>query len=83
MRQLYSSSDVEAVILVDASKALNRQAALFNVHQLCPTFSTVLINIYRSDVNLYIGGETLLSEEGTTKVIPSNADVYFGHCPLD
>ena len=44
--------------------SLNWQA---NIHQLCPSFSTVLINTYRSDVNLYIGYETLLSEEGTTQ----------------
>ena len=69
MRHLYSSIDNEAVIVVDASNAfnsLNRQTALFNIHHVCP-FSTVLINTYRSDVNLYIGGETLLSEEGTTQ----------------
>ena len=70
MRQLFSSPEVEAVILVDASNAfnsLNRQAALFNIQHLCPSFSTVLLNTYRSNVNLYIGGETLLSEEGTTQ----------------
>ena len=72
MRQLYSSPDVEAAILVDASNAfnsLNRQAALHNIFHLCPSFSTVL-NTYRSDVNLYIRGETLLSEEGTTQGDP-------------
>ena len=58
---------------MDASNAfnsLNQQAALLSIHQLCPSFSTVLINTYRSDVNLYIGGETLLSEKGTTQVDP-------------
>ena len=71
MRQLFSSPDIEAVILVDASNAfnsLNRQAALFNIQRLCPSFSTILLNTYRADVNLYIGGETLLSEEGTIGV---------------
>ena len=80
MRQLYSSSDVEAVILVDASNAfnsLNRQAALHNILKLCPSFSTVLISTYQSGVNLYIGGVTLLSEVGTIHgdplVIPTYA----------
>ena len=65
MRQLFSSPDVEGVILVDAMNAfnsLNHQAALHNIQHLCPSFSTILINTYRRDVNLYIGGETLLSE---------------------
>ena len=61
MRQLYSSPDVEA---------FNRQAALLNSYHLCPSFSTVLVNTYRSDVNLFIGGKTLLSEEGTTQGDP-------------
>ena len=67
---MYSSPDAEAVILVDASNtfnSLNWQAVLFNIHHLCPSFSTVLINTYRSDVNLFIGGKTLLSEKGTTQ----------------
>ena len=86
MRQLYSSPDVEAVILVDASNAfnsLNRPAALFNIHHLCPSFSTVLINTYRSDVNLFIGGKTLLSEEGTTQGDPLAMPMYaLGIIPL-
>ena len=39
MKQLYSSPEVEAVILVDASNAfnsLNQQAALQNMQCLCP-----------------------------------------------
>ena len=86
MRQLYSSPDVEAVILVDASNAfnsLNRQAALFNIRHLCPSFSTVLINTYRSDVDLFIGGKTLLSEEGTTQGDPLAMPMYaLGTVPL-
>ena len=86
MRQLYSSPDVEAVIFVDASNAfnsLNRQAALFNIHHLCPLFSIVLINTYRSDVNLFIGGKTLLTEEGTTQDDPLAMPMYaLGTVPL-
>ena len=86
MRQLYSSPDVEAVLLVDASNkfnSLNRQAALLNIYCLCPSFSTVLINTYRFDVNLYIGGETLLSEEGTTQGDPLVMPMYtLGIVPL-
>ena len=67
---MFSSTDVDAVILVDATNAfnyLNRQAALRNIQHLCPPFSTILINTYRENVNLYIGGSVLHSEEGTTQ----------------
>ena len=86
MRKLFSSSDVEGVLLVDASNAfnsLNRQASLHNIQRLCPSFSTILINTYRRDVNLYIGGETLLSEEGTTQGDPLAMPMYaLGVVPL-
>ena len=44
----------------------NQQAALRNIHQLCPALSKVLTNTYREDVQLFIDGEVLLSQEGTT-----------------
>ena len=82
--------DVEAVILVDASNAfnsLNQQAALLNIHQLAMSIIFYCSDqyTYRSDVNLYIGGETLLSEEGTTQGDPLAIPTYvcFGHCLLD
>jgi len=49
---------------------------LHNIQCLCPSFSTILINTYRTDVNLYIGGETLLSEEGTTQGDPLAMPMY-------
>ena len=79
MRQVFESSDTEAVILVDASNAfnyLNRQAALRNVQQLCPSLSKVLINTYREDIKLFIDGEVLLSREGTTQGDPLAMAMY-------
>ena len=73
MRQVFESPDSEAVILVDASNALNSlnpQNALRNIQHLCPPLATALINTYREDVHLYIDGETLLSQEGTTQGDP-------------
>ncbi len=70
MRKLFNDPETEAIILVDATNAfnsLNRQNALRNIHHLCPSLSKTLINTYREDINLYIDGETLLSQEGTTQ----------------
>ena len=86
MRHPYSSLEVEAVILVDASNvfnSLNWQAAQFNIQCLCPSFSTVLLHTYWSDVNLYNGNETLLSGEGTTQFDPLAMSMYsLGIVPL-
>jgi len=44
MRQIFDDPHTDAVILVDASNAfnsLNRQAALLNIHQLCPPLSKI------------------------------------------
>ena len=73
MRQLFKAPETEAVILVDAANAfnsLNRKAALQNIHHLCPSLAKVLINTYREDIKLFVDGETLLSQEGTTQGDP-------------
>ena len=50
---------------------------------MCPLFSIVLVNSYQSDVNLYIGGEILLSEEGITQGDPLAMPMYaLGVVPL-
>ena len=70
---LYSDPETEAVLLVDATNAfnlLNRQAALLNMHVLCPSLATCLTNIYRASTQLFVGGKTLLSQEGTTQGDP-------------
>ena len=79
MREVFEAPDTDAVILVDASNAfnsLNRQAALRNIHLLCPALSKVLTNTYRQDVQLFIDGEVLLSQEGTTQGDPLAMAMY-------
>ena len=79
MRKVFEAPDTDAVILVDASNAfnsLNRQAALRNIYQLCPALSKVLTNTYREDVQLFIDGEVLLSQEGTTQGDPLAMAMY-------
>ena len=44
----------EAVLLVNAFNSLNREVALLNIHQLCPSLATVLTNKYRENASLFI-----------------------------
>ena len=79
MRQLFQSPDAEAVLLVDATNAfnsLNRQTALRNIQHLCPSLATVLINTCRKETPLFIDGETLYSQEGTTQGDPLAMAMY-------
>ena len=86
MRSVFQDEQSEAVLLVDATNAfnsLNRQAALQNIHHLCPSLATVITNTYREDIQLFIDGETLLSCEGTTQGDPLAMAMYaIGILPL-
>ena len=56
--------------LIDATNAFNttnHENALRNIQHLCPPIAKVLINTYREGAPLYIDGETLVSQEGTTQ----------------
>ena len=73
MRRIYESNETEAVLLVDASNAfnqLNRAAALHNIGILCPELATILRNTYKEESRLFVGGEELISAEGTTQGDP-------------
>ena len=66
--------ETEAMIFVDASNAfnrLNRQAALRNSEVVCPTLAPVLINTYRNNSWLFVGGQCMTSREGIRKETPS------------
>ena len=79
MRQIFDDPNTHAVLLVDASNAfnnLNRQTALLNIHLNCPSIAKVLINTYRNNTQLFVGGETLLSQEGTTQGDPLAMAMY-------
>ena len=76
MRAIFST---KAILFVDVSNAfnlLNRQAALLNIHSLCPSIAIALTNTYRSDSSLFIEGETLFSSEGTTQGDPLTMAMY-------
>ena len=76
MKEAFSLEETEAVLLVNASNSLNRDAALHNIRHLCPVLSTILINIYRESTELFVDGLVLASEEGTTQGNPLAMPMY-------
>ena len=78
-RSAFESDESEAALLVDATNAfnaLNRQAALHNIRRLCPPIATILINSYRSPTELFVDGDIILSQEGTTQGDPLAMPMY-------
>ena len=64
MRNIFKA---DAVLLIDASNALNRAAALHNTRVLCPILATYVINTYRQSARLFItSGEELISADVIT-----------------
>ena len=55
---------------------LNRVFALHNIRQVCPPLVTILINIYRSPAFLFVTGDIILSEEGTSQGNPLAMPMY-------
>ena len=79
VRTLFQREDTEALLLVDATNAfnsLNRQTALHNIQKLCPSIATALINTYRAPSELFVDGDVLLSQEGTTQGDPLAMPMY-------
>ena len=79
MRELFESTETDGVLLVDARNAfncLNREAALWNINILCPALGPVVINTYRSSSDMFVGGEIILSTEGTTQGDPLAMAIY-------
>ena len=79
MHRVYESRETEAVLLVDASNAfnsLNREAALRNIQHLCQTLSKIITNTYRENPQLFIDGNILYSQEGTTQGDPLAMAMY-------
>ena len=80
MHAIFEADDTDAVLLIDASNALNavnRAAALDNIRVLCPVIATYAINTYRPPARLFItGGKEIVSVEGTTQGYPLAMGLY-------
>ncbi len=79
VRTAFESDENEAVLLADASNAfnsLNRQVALHYIRRLCPPLATILVNTYRAPTELFVDGDAILSQEGTTQGDPLTMPMY-------
>ena len=79
VRLAFQDESTEGILLVDTSNAfnaLNRRVTLHNIQYICPALATVMINTYRDDAELFVGGFTLYSEEGTTQGDPLFMPMY-------
>jgi hypothetical protein len=61
---------------LNAFNILNCQVALHNIRCLCPSIATILINSYRNPINLFVDGDAILSQEGTTQGDPLAMPMY-------
>ena len=86
IEQLFAADDTEAMILVDATNAfnlLNRQVTLLNCDKTCPAMAHIIINTYCNNSHLFVEGQCLLSEEGTTQGDPLAMAMYaIGTLPM-
>ena len=86
MRSVFDAEDTEGVLLIDAKNAfnsLNRAAALHNIQVLCPCLAPTMIDLYKSNTDLFVDGESILSQEGTTQGNPLAMAMYaLGILPL-
>ena len=79
VKSAFESNDTEAVLLVDTTNAfnpLNCHAAFRNIRRFCPPLATILINTYRAPTELFVDGDILLSQEGTTQGDPLAMPMY-------
>ena len=79
MSSAYEDDGVEAAVFVDASNGfnnLNREAALRNIHNICPALAVIATNTYRNASPLFIDQQTIQSKEGTTQGDPLTMVIY-------
>ena len=86
MSEIFQDENTEAMLFVDASNAfnqLNQKVTLLNSRSVCPALAPTIINTYRNPSVLYVGGESIISVEGTTQGDPLGLAIYaIGTQPL-
>ena len=74
MNTLFQADDIDTVLLIDDSNAintLNRTAAMHNICVHCPIIAAYIINTYTHPARLFIiGSKEIASAEGTTQGDP-------------
>ena len=68
--------DPNCACTCNAFNSINRETAIRNIQHLCPPIAKILINTYREDIQLFIDGATILSQEGTTQGDPLAMAMY-------
>ena len=80
MKRIFHEDDTDAILFVDATNAafntLNHEAALINIHALCPSQAVVATNMYWNAADMHVEGEIIQSSEGTTQGDPLSMSIY-------
>ena len=79
LRSVFNHNDSDAILLVDATNAFNSincSVALHNIQQLFPLLAHILINTYRSPASMFVSGDIIISEKGTTQGDPLTMPMY-------
>ena len=87
MHDVFNDYSMEGIVLIDAENAfnsINRKIMLHNLKLICTVIATYISNCYMCPARLFIiGGEELLSNEGTTQGDPTSMGAYaLGILPL-
>ena len=79
MNLAFHDQGSDAVLLVDAINAfnlLNRQAAFHNFRYLCPFIATAIINTFCEPTDLFVDGNSILTQDGTSQGDPLAMPMY-------
>ena len=79
LRETFELPETEGLLLIDARNAfnsLNRDLPWKNIQKTCPSTITPLPNSYGTPSNLYVNGNTLLSQEETSRGDPLPMSMY-------
>ena len=86
MQEAVARDETDGILMADATNGfnrLNRSVCIRNFQHLCPPLATVFINTYRTPACLYVDGDCILSEDGTTQGDPLAMYMYaIGMMPL-